>query len=81
MATDEDDEELMLTFKEELIVQSISDIPPTQPHPLPTVPSALQGAGICANDYLLYKGCWIHKQTICQLVINKDFISKSSNQL
>ncbi|KAG1837325.1 hypothetical protein DFJ58DRAFT_734444 [Suillus subalutaceus] len=65
MATDEDDEELMLTFEEELIAQSISDIPPTQPHPLPTVPSALQGAGIRANDYLLYKGRWIHKQTIC----------------
>jgi len=41
----------------------------------------LQGQGIHADDYLLYKGRWIHKQTICRLVINKDFESKSFNQL
>jgi hypothetical protein len=76
---DNDDEELMLTFEEELIAQSVSDMP-DQRHPA-TVPSALQGPRIHANDYLLYKGRWIHKQTICRLVINRDFISKSSNRL
>ncbi|KAG2051216.1 hypothetical protein BDR06DRAFT_973933 [Suillus hirtellus] len=65
IATDENEEELMLTFEEELIAQSISDIPPTQPHPLPTVPSALQGAGICTNDYLLYKD-----STECVVIIS-----------
>ncbi|KAG1738230.1 hypothetical protein EDB19DRAFT_1983776 [Suillus lakei] len=65
LGADEDDEELMLTFEEELVAQSASDGPPTQPHTPPTVPSALQGPGIHTNDYLLYKGRWIHKHTIC----------------
>jgi hypothetical protein len=40
-----------------------------------------QGPGIRPDDYLLFKGRWIHKQTVCRLVINKDFISKSHNRL
>ncbi|KAG1818097.1 uncharacterized protein BJ212DRAFT_1269486, partial [Suillus subaureus] len=40
-----------------------------------------QGPGICLDNYLLFRGQWIHKQMICHLVINKDFILKSFNQL
>ncbi|KAG1743139.1 hypothetical protein EDB19DRAFT_1633376 [Suillus lakei] len=82
-----DDEEVMLTFEEALIDDSDSpaDAPPSQsnqPHipdsPSPPLP---QGPGIRPDDYLLYNGHWIHKQTVCRLIINKDFISKSLNQL
>jgi hypothetical protein len=80
---DEDDgDELMLTFEEMLVAESVSDVHPIKSFPLPTdppTPMPLQGQGIHANDYLLYKGHWMHKQMICHLVINKDFKSKSFN--
>ncbi|KAG2124774.1 hypothetical protein BD769DRAFT_1669290 [Suillus cothurnatus] len=83
LGIDEDDgDELMLTFEEMLVTESGSDS--LQSLALSTdasVPMLLQGQGIHADDYLLYKGHWIHKQTICRLVINKDFESKSFNQL
>ncbi|KAG1866670.1 hypothetical protein F4604DRAFT_2023153 [Suillus subluteus] len=82
---DEDDgDELMLTFEEMLVAGSGSDMPSFESLPSPTDPSApmpLQGQGIHPDNYLLYKGHWIHKQTICRLIINKDFESKSSNRL
>jgi hypothetical protein len=79
-----DDEELMLTFQEALIDESTADAPSTPSQLLPADPLAPvlpQGPGIRPQDYLLYNGCWIHKQTICRLVINKDFVSKSLNRL
>lgn len=80
-----DDEEIMLTFQEALIDDSPTDAPPAQsnqPHTLDSLsPPLPQGPGICPNNYLLYSGHWIHKQTVCRLVINKDFISKLLNQL
>jgi len=83
LGVDEDDgDELMLTFEEMLVTESGSDS--LQSLVLSTdasVPMLLQGQGIHADDYLLYKGHWIHKQTICRLVINKDFESKLFNQL
>ncbi|KAG1804304.1 uncharacterized protein BJ212DRAFT_1284482, partial [Suillus subaureus] len=80
-----DDEEIMLTFQEALIDDLPTDAPPAQsnhPHTLdPLSPPLPQGLGICPNDYLLYSGCWIHKQMVCCLVVNKDFVSKLLNQL
>ncbi|KAG1862950.1 hypothetical protein C8R48DRAFT_748149 [Suillus tomentosus] len=80
---DKDEEELMLNFQEALIDESVDAAPSTQPSskfPMnPTSPPLPQGPGIRPDDYLLYNGCWIHKQTICRLVINKDFVSKSLN--
>jgi hypothetical protein len=78
---EEDSEELMLTFEEVLTVESTPDAPSTHPphHSNSFSPPLPQGPGICPDDYLLYKGRWIHKQTICCLVINKDFVSKSHN--
>ncbi|KAG1851050.1 hypothetical protein DFJ58DRAFT_729031 [Suillus subalutaceus] len=53
-----------------------------QPHTIdPLSPPLPQGPGICPDNYLLYSGRWIHKQTVCRLVVNKDFISKSLNLL
>ncbi|KAG2365604.1 hypothetical protein BDR07DRAFT_1481221 [Suillus spraguei] len=70
--SDGDAEELMLIFEEALIAESASsDLSVTQhPAPMidPTAPPLSQGPSICPNDYLLFKGRWIHKQTICQLV-------------
>ncbi|KAG1837377.1 hypothetical protein DFJ58DRAFT_734422 [Suillus subalutaceus] len=80
-----DDEEAMLTFQEALIDDSPTDAPPAQSNqPLaldPLSPPLPQGPGISPDDYLLYNRRWIHKQTVCRLVINKDFISKSLNRL
>ncbi|KAG2348098.1 hypothetical protein BDR05DRAFT_875905 [Suillus weaverae] len=84
MSTEEDDEEPMLTFEEVLTVECVSDVPGTPSHHFltdPSIPALVQGPGIRTNDYLLYKDQWIHKQTICRLVINKEFISKSFNRL
>jgi hypothetical protein len=82
---DEDDgDELMLTFEEMLVAGFGSDVPSFDSLPSPTdlsAPTPLQGQGILPDDYLLYNGHWIHKQTICRLVINKDFESKSFNRL
>ncbi|KAG2116646.1 uncharacterized protein F5147DRAFT_649104 [Suillus discolor] len=82
----DDDKEIMLTFQEALIDESSTDTPApsssSQHIPRdPSTPALPQGPGIHPDDYLLYKGRWIHKQTICRLVINKDFISKSLNCL
>lgn len=38
------------------------------------------GPGITPNDWLLCNGKPVHKQTICRLVINADFIHKSKNR-
>ncbi|KAG2124873.1 hypothetical protein DEU56DRAFT_963173 [Suillus clintonianus] len=82
-----DDEEVMLTFEEALIDDSDSpaDAPPAQSNQPRTQDSSSpplpQGPGIRPDDYLLYNGRWIHKQTVCRLIINKDFISKSLNRL
>ncbi|KAG1718200.1 hypothetical protein EDD22DRAFT_855598 [Suillus occidentalis] len=84
MSTEDDDEEPMLTFEEALTTECVSDVPGTPSHHFPTdpsIPALVQGPGIRADDYLLYKDRWIHKQTICRLVINKEFISKSFNRL
>ncbi|KAG2092162.1 uncharacterized protein F5147DRAFT_585965 [Suillus discolor] len=86
LAGGDDDEEMMLTFQESLIDKSFTDVPAPSlssqhiSHD-PSTPALPQGPGICPKDYLLYKGRWIHKQMICRLVINKDFISKSLNRL
>ncbi|KAG0695896.1 hypothetical protein DFH29DRAFT_879719 [Suillus ampliporus] len=72
----------MLTFQEALIDESPTDAPSTQPSIAdPSAPALPQGPGIRPNDYLLYNARWIHKQTICRLIINKDFVSKSLNRL
>ncbi|KAG2131407.1 uncharacterized protein EDB93DRAFT_1243134 [Suillus bovinus] len=60
-----EEDEIMLTF------QDSDALSPSLPH----------GPRIRPDDYVLYDGRWIHKQTICRLVINKDFVSKSLNRL
>ncbi|KAG2344266.1 hypothetical protein BDR05DRAFT_882876 [Suillus weaverae] len=77
-----EEEELMLTFKEALASET-SDALSDHPTPFidPSAPPLPEGPGIRPANYLLFKGRWIHKQTICRLVINKDFVLKSHNQL
>ncbi|KAG1762790.1 hypothetical protein EDD22DRAFT_952849 [Suillus occidentalis] len=82
--TDVNDEFAELTFEEALVAQADADVPSTQSHqvqPDPSAPPLPGGPGVRPEDYLLFKNRWIHKQTICRLVINKDFISKSCNRL
>ncbi|KAG2054346.1 hypothetical protein BDR06DRAFT_884358 [Suillus hirtellus] len=77
-------EDLMLTFEEALVAESLSNAHITQSPPLPidqSAPPLPEGPGIHSDDYLLFKSHWIHKQTICRLVINKNFMSQSLNQL
>ncbi|KAG1776829.1 hypothetical protein EV702DRAFT_1227616 [Suillus placidus] len=80
-----EDDKLMLTFEEQLIDESSvgSPMAVTHSHVIqdPSAPALPEGPGIRPNDYLLFKGRWIHKQTVCRLVINKDFVSKSLNRL
>jgi hypothetical protein len=83
---DDEDEEAALTFQEALIAESPADVPSSQPpNQLPPqgllAPVLPLGPGICPNDYVLYNDHWVHKQTLCRLVINKDFVSKSLNRL
>ncbi|KAG1842367.1 hypothetical protein DFJ58DRAFT_732048 [Suillus subalutaceus] len=83
--TYEEEDEIMLTFQEVLINKSPADAPSqssSEPPPADALSLPLpHGPGICPYDYLLYGGRWIHKQTVCWLVINKDFVSKSLNRL
>ena len=44
-------------------------------------PPPPSGKGICPHDYLLYKGKWVHKASICRLILNKDFSAKSHDRL
>ncbi|KAG2030716.1 hypothetical protein BDR03DRAFT_986894 [Suillus americanus] len=80
-----EDDELMLTFEEQLIDESPVNSPlaATHSHVIqdPSAPALPEGPGIQPDDYLLFKGRWIHKQTVCRLIINKDFVSKSLNCL
>ncbi|KAG1827433.1 uncharacterized protein BJ212DRAFT_1256826 [Suillus subaureus] len=81
---DLNDESTELTFEEVLAAQSNSDLPSTSLHQVQSDPSAPPlpgGPGVHPEDYLLFKNHWIHKQTICRLIINKDFVSKSCNRL
>jgi hypothetical protein len=87
-SNDEADEP-MLTFEEALAAQADFDLPHSVTQSItaqsaqsdPSAPPIPEGPGIRPEDYLLFKGRWIHKQTICRLVINKDFVSKSCNRL
>ncbi|KAG1842416.1 hypothetical protein F4604DRAFT_1938847 [Suillus subluteus] len=79
-----DDEELMLTFQEALIDESPCDAPSVAPSNqllTSSTPDLPHGSSVRPDDYLMYSGRWIHKQTVCRLVINKDFVSKSLNRL
>ncbi|KAG2354507.1 hypothetical protein BDR07DRAFT_1494468 [Suillus spraguei] len=81
-----DEEELMLTFQEALIDESPANEPSAASSSQlltadPLAPPLPQGPGIHPEDYLLYNGYWIHKKTICRLMVNKDFVSKSLNLL
>jgi hypothetical protein len=77
-------EDFMLTFEEALVAESLSDAHITHSPPLPidqSAPPLPEGPGIHPDNYLLFKSRWIHKQTICRLVINKNFVLKSLNRL
>jgi hypothetical protein len=83
---DDENEEAALTFQEALIAESPADAPSSQPpNQLPPqgllAPVLPLGPGIRPDDYVLYNDRWVHKQTLCRLVINKDFVSKSLNRL
>jgi hypothetical protein len=75
-SNDEADEP-MLTFEEALAAQANFDLPHSVTQSItaqsaqsdPSAPPIPEGPGIRPEDYLLFKGRWIHKQTICHLVI------------
>ncbi|KIK74377.1 hypothetical protein PAXRUDRAFT_19941 [Paxillus rubicundulus Ve08.2h10] len=86
------EEEPMLTFEDQLeseLANSIID--EDLPTPLSLInpesstdsspPPPPSGKGICPLDYLLYKGKWVHKASICRLILNKDFSAKSHDRL
>lgn len=81
----DEDEEVPLTFHKALIAESSAHVPEPQSSSLlpqnSSVPPLPHGPRICAEDYVLFNDCWVHKQTVCRLVINKDFVSKSLNRL
>ncbi|KAH7918867.1 hypothetical protein BV22DRAFT_1023900, partial [Leucogyrophana mollusca] len=83
--TDDADDEDPLTFEEALAEYSPTDVPPpplNNTNPLSdSAPPLPAGSGVHPDDFLLYKGRWIHKQSVCRLIINYDFQSKSLNQL
>ncbi|KAI6008633.1 hypothetical protein PISMIDRAFT_690710 [Pisolithus microcarpus 441] len=47
----------------------------------PSHPPPPSGKGIRPLDYLLYKGKWVHKASVCRLLLNKDFSAKSHDRL
>ena len=60
------------------------DAPVSAPHPTasasPVAPPS--GPGVCTEDYLWCDECkWIHKQSVCQLVITPDFTPKLTTRL
>ncbi|KAH9946904.1 hypothetical protein B0H21DRAFT_883457 [Amylocystis lapponica] len=38
------------------------------------------GPGIDPSDYVFYNGAWIHKQSLCRILINRNFVQKSRNR-
>ncbi|KIK33902.1 hypothetical protein CY34DRAFT_98849, partial [Suillus luteus UH-Slu-Lm8-n1] len=66
--------------RKHLLMNPHPTCPPHHPSD-PFAPPLPAGPGIRPEDYLLYHGRWIHKQTVCCLVVNKDFILKSLNRL
>ena len=58
--------------------------PVSAPHPTagasPVAPPS--GPGVCAENYLWCdERKWVHKQSVCQLVITPDFTPKSTTRL
>ncbi|KAL6302386.1 hypothetical protein BKA93DRAFT_737066 [Sparassis latifolia] len=53
--------------------EALGDVPDTTELP--------SGPGIDSSDYLQHNGKWIHKQSVCCLVINTDYVHKSFNRL
>jgi len=48
--------------------------------PSPTAPPS--GPGVCADDYLwCNEWKWVHKQSVCRLIITRDFSPKSTMRL
>ncbi|KAG1778118.1 hypothetical protein EV702DRAFT_1196537 [Suillus placidus] len=81
----DEDEEVPLMLHKALIADLSAHVPSqSSGHLLPqnsSAPPLPQGPRICSDDYVLYNDCWVHKQTVCRLVVNKDFVSKSPNHL
>lgn len=63
----EDSAEVAITLEE--VLAEIDE-----PSPLPT------GPGVIPDDWLFCNGKHVHKQSICRIVINLDFIHKSRNR-
>ncbi|KAF8834209.1 hypothetical protein BDN67DRAFT_1016735, partial [Paxillus ammoniavirescens] len=78
----ENGEELPFTF-EKAVDEAFDDTCPDDPddeemddtniHSAPTLP---KGSGVHACDYLLVKGKAVHKSSVVQLIVNKEFTSK-----
>lgn len=47
----------------------------------PSQPPPPSGKGVCLLDYLLYNGKWVHKASICRILLNKGFTAKSHDRL
>ena len=75
------DDDFSPTFEEQLENEmddaggtSVETLPPLTNSTCPPPPS---GKGIHPADYLLYKGKWVHKVSICRLLFNEGFTAKS----
>ncbi|KAI5980753.1 hypothetical protein EDD15DRAFT_2381342 [Pisolithus albus] len=85
----EEDEEPLLSFEDQLenemesgLVEgfmgpSSSTDSETNVAHHPSHPSPPSGKGVRPLDYLFYKGKWVHKASVCRLLLNKDFSAKS----
>lgn len=62
---------------EDLKLTTANTNPNTEPSP--TAPPS--GPGICPMDYIWCEKKWIHKQSICRLVITPNFTAKSQSRL
>ncbi|KAG0692593.1 hypothetical protein DFH29DRAFT_882269 [Suillus ampliporus] len=75
-------EDDVLTLKEALTHNLPSGNPSidVSPSDASNAPSLTSGPGINPDDFLLVRGKYIHKETICCCVLNKDFVAKSLNR-
>ncbi|KAG2029090.1 hypothetical protein BDR03DRAFT_1051571, partial [Suillus americanus] len=80
----EEEDEIMLTFQEALINESPADAPSQSSSELPPAdtlsPPLLHGPGIRPDDYLLYGGRWIYKQTEGYTKVNRRIDMSAGHQ-
>jgi hypothetical protein len=91
----EDDNELALSFEDQLehnLTYGPSDSNSDQLEHTPSLmlvsdsgsslpPVPPSGQGVRPHDYLFCKGKWVHKASVCHLLLNHDFSPKLQDQL